>query len=315
MNSLASIHCAQKSQLVLVAPTIEISARTSTTLTVHVVSNNYPRNDLYFDVYYSDVSYVSIVDTSMATITGLWPTTKYNLHAVARHGAILSPASNTLSNQQTYVYATPIQTDGTPTYQTNSSTSTDTFTVSGATFSYANGSYVFSGSSADSTVHRAHRAFNNSASESHLWACAGSGGTNVYSAVYSQTPYNNTTGLYQGGGSGRFWTTTVSAVGISGEWIQVKLPYSFVAKSFQIIIRANYSARIVKTSTLAGSNDGTTWTLLSNPAFDANVYDKTFSLESNTTAYTYYRYIVQTDYNGTVVNFYSLRLLGHVYVA
>jgi hypothetical protein len=225
--------------------------------------------------------------------------------------ANLSPISNTLSGQKTYVYATPIQLSDT-TYQTNSSTSTDTFTVSGATFSHANGTYIFSGSSADSTTHRAHRTFNNSASESHLWACSGSGGTNVYGSTYTQSAYNSS-GNYQGGGSGRYYTTTVSGTGYNDEWLQVKLPYSLVLKSYEIYNRAGYALRVLKTGVLAGSNDGTNWTLLDTPSFPDNTnINKTFPISSNTTSYNYYRLIVTTNYNGTYINFYSIRLLGSV---
>jgi hypothetical protein len=242
----------------------------------------------------------------------LSPSVKYNIYAYARFDGILSPQSNTLSNIQTYVYATPIQLTDT-TYQTNSSTTTDTFTVSGAGFTHANGTYVFSGSSADSTTHRAHRVFNNSASETHVWANSGSGGTNVYGTTYTQMAYGASG--YVGGGTGRYYTTTASGTAYAGEWLQVKLPYSFVLKSYEIYNRSGYPARVLKTGAIAGSNDGTNWTLLDLPGFPDNVtINKTFPI-SNETPFTYYRLIVTANYGGTYINFYSIRLLGQVYVA
>jgi hypothetical protein len=295
-------------KIVLNAPTISITTGTSTSLTVSITSTN-TLSGVVYDVYYGAGLFITTATTT-ATITGLAYGSTYNIYAYARYNTILSPQSNILSNQKTYVYATPIQLNDT-TYQTNSSTTTDTFTVSGAAFTHANGTYVFSGSSADSTTHRAHRAFNNSLSETHVWVCSGSGGTNVYGSTYTQAAYG--TSGYVGGGTGRYWTTTVSGISYAGEWLQVKLPYSFILKSYEIYNRATYSARIMKTGTIAGSNDGTNWFLLDLPTFPDNAtYNKTFPIATNTTAYTYYRLIVTSNFGGTFINFFSIRLLGVV---
>lgn len=52
---------------------------------------------------------------------------------------------------------------------------------------------------------------------------------------YTQKPYNTTTGEYIGGGTGKFWTTEVQGVGtVSGEWLQIKLPYKLKMTRYQI---------------------------------------------------------------------------------
>jgi len=52
---------------------------------------------------------------------------------------------------------------------------------------------------------------------------------------YTQRPYNTTTGAYVGGGTSKFWTTDVQGVGtVSGEWLQIKLPYKLKMTRYQI---------------------------------------------------------------------------------
>lgn len=81
-------------------------------------------------------------------------------------------------------------------------------------------------------------------------------GSVLYQSAWSL--YNSTTGAYIGGVS-----TTVSGVSYSGEWLQIQLPRAIRLFSYTITCRTNYvSSQSPNTWVIAGSNDGTTWTLV-----------------------------------------------------
>jgi hypothetical protein len=99
--------------------------------------------------------------------------------------------------------------------------SSDTLVVSGSQNSWANGSYLLSGSSYQSASGDYYVAFSGNISTG--WNC-GINGNNVAGGTYTQNPYDSS-GNYIGGGSGKFWSTTVQGVGtISGEYLQFSLP-------------------------------------------------------------------------------------------
>jgi hypothetical protein len=77
----------------------------------------------------------------------------------------------------------------------------------------------------------------------------------------SSAQYNYQTGLYEGSTS-----TTVSGTSISGEWLQIKLAEKMeLVRSFYVSEAYDGNAgfqRAPQLGTIAGSNDGTTWTLV-----------------------------------------------------
>jgi hypothetical protein len=107
--------------------------------------------------------------------------------------------------------------------------------------------------------------------------------------THSSQAYN-ISGAYTGG-----TTTTVSGVSYSGEWIQLQLPSAISLTSYFLY---QPSIRAPKSFVVAGSNDGSTWTLLDTET-DVTGVDtgRTFA----TTAlgkYSYYRLIVTKAVNG-----------------
>jgi hypothetical protein len=137
-----------------------------------------------------------------------------------------------------------------------------------------------------------------------------------HSQVFPQFAYD-TNGIYIGGGSiDNFFKTQVSSQSISGEWLQIKLPYKIILKTFDIQNRSGDIKRYPKIFTIAGSNDGTTWnnittvSLTDNPD-TGNSNINNYLTSSNNTEYLYFRLIVQNLFTGNVVNLNSIRLNGY----
>jgi hypothetical protein len=105
--------------------------------------------------------------------------------------------------------------------------------------------------------------------------------------------YNASTGLYTGSN-----TTNVAGSNVAGEWVQVKMPYSFTAKNFTLIASSlNY--QYPNTFTLAGSsNDGASWGLLESKS---NLFwtqrESNFDIPANSNAYDTYHYILSRSGN------------------
>lgn len=100
--------------------------------------------------------------------------------------------------------------------------------------------------------------------------------------------YNSTTGAYIGGVS-----TIVSGVSYSGEWLQIQLPRAIRLFNYTITCRSGYvSSQSPNTWVIAGSNDGSTWTLLDTET-NISTWDSlrlVFNV-NNSGAYTYFRMI------------------------
>ena len=104
----------------------------------------------------------------------------------------------------------------------------------------------------------------------------------------------NTSGLYIGTVS-----TTVSGTAVSGEWMQIKLPYKLLVTTYNIMTGAQggggtYNQTFPKNFTLAGSNNGTTWTLIDSrtgySATSSTGINK-FTAPTQSVYYTYFRLI------------------------
>lgn len=117
----------------------------------------------------------------------------------------------------------------------------------------------------------------------------------------------NTSGVYIGTVS-----TTVSGSAVTGEWMQIQLPYKLLVTTYSIMTGAgggggSYNAMFPKNYTFAGSNNGTTWTLIDSrtgySATSANGINR-FTAPTQTVYYTYFRLI------GSAVGASSFQRMG-----
>jgi hypothetical protein len=124
--------------------------------------------------------------------------------------------------------------------------------------------------------------------------------------------YWNTNYTYTGAGANssntyivNTYSTTVSGSTVYGEWIQIQMPTAIYPYTYTLT--PPYDAAVVQRGfpyqwTLAGSNDGAIWTTVDTQNGIntwTNLTPKTFTSASSSTAYSYYRLIVQA------VNSYS----------
>lgn len=130
-------------------------------------------------------------------------------------------------------------------------------------------------------------------------------------------------GAYTGnvsGGNGAFYTTTVSSLTVSGEWIQITLPCNVLLSEYGFVSTTGTSNdnRYPKTWVVAGSTNGTTWTkvdsqnLTTNPtATDSGKVLHTWVISPVPTVnYTYYRFIFQSLFGGVIVNLDQIKMIG-----
>jgi hypothetical protein len=112
----------------------------------------------------------------------------------------------------------------------------------------------------------------------------------------------NAIGAYTGS-----FTTIVSGISYSGEWLQIQLQNSIILNNYKINTLNNDYTRGPKIFYIAGSNDGITWTLIDSQTniTGYNASGKTFILSTNQNAYLYYRMVINTI-NSTSVNYCSI---------
>ena len=120
----------------------------------------------------------------------------------------------------------------------------------------------------------------------------------------SGASYSPSTGLYSAG----VYSTTISDSAYSGEWIQIKLPVSVTLLSYTIYNASSWNNRAPVDFKIAGSNDGTTWTLVDTQtaitSWLSSTTNLTFTPGNQTTAYSYYRLCVNKM--GTPSGFLSI---------
>ena len=124
------------------------------------------------------------------------------------------------------------------------------------------------------------------------WTCA--------NATYSQG-----SGAYTGSTS-----TTISGSAYLGEWIQIQLPVGIPITSYTIYNASSWNGRAPKNFKLAGSNDGTTWTLIDTQtgitSWASSSTSLTFTPSTQTTAYTYFRLCVNATNGGDTYLYLSI---------
>ena len=97
----------------------------------------------------------------------------------------------------------------------------------------------------------------------------------------------------------------MSIANLGGEWLQYQLPSAVVINHYQLAAFVNLPNKEQPYSwTLVGSNSGTSWTTLDTRTSQTYLlwennsvgptYYRTFSINDNTTAYQYYRLIIQS---------------------
>lgn len=90
---------------------------------------------------------------------------------------------------------------------------------------------------------------------------------------YTQVPYSG--GNYIGGGTGKFFTTVIDGLTVSGEWWQMQLPSEMSITKYGMNPFGMTTA-YPRGWYLAGSNDGTTWTQIDRQA-NINSYIFTYN--------------------------------------
>lgn len=170
-----------------------------------------------------------------------------------------------------------------------------------------NGTYVATASSYAGD-YPPHLAFNGQTSPTfyHSQYQAG-GGT----PGFTQTAYLN--GGYRGGGSDAvFFTTPSSTITATGEWLQIKLPYSLRLTRYTILQRA-IEGRFLASFVVMGSNDGAAWVVVDSQPAVPVVLANTFAPATMSAPYQYFRIVftaLQTHVNGIAINLVSVDFSG-----
>lgn len=266
---------------------------------------------LTFDGSYSDVylqwndsniftaldSSASLITDNTYTLTSLQSNKTYYIGAtpflITPSGRISGTSIVTYDISTVTVGITPIPTTNSATYATFSS---NTLTVSG-NMAYANGNYVVSSSSQFNTT---------------IW--------NAYPVFNSESAYGwlSKNGQYDLSNNGNYIGTTstqlVSGTSISGEWVQIQMPYYSVATSYTIGAISSINNLNCSVFSLIGSVDGIAWYLLDSQTRTTPSAEYSGDISSNTYSYRYYRFIATNCDPSAIINATGLNNLiinGH----
>lgn len=248
----------------------------------------------YSDVYiqWNDSNIFTELDNNVSYLTGNTYTLT-NLQSNKTYYIGITPFFNTTSGRfsstpiVTYdistaiVGMTPVPTTNSPTYAVFSS---NTLSVAGSMI-YANGNYIVSSSSQ----------FNNT-----IW--------NAYSAFNINSAYSwlSKNGTYDITNSGKYigtnYTQLVSGTTISGEWIQIQMPYYSIATSYTIDAISSTNNLNCSVFSLVGSVNGIAWYLLDTQTRTTPSDNYTGNIPTNTNSYKYYRFIATTGDPSALIN-------------
>ena len=128
--------------------------------------------------------------------------------------------------------------------------------------------------------------------------------------------YTSTSGVYSGTTATSYASSTQT---LSGEWIQLSIPVAKVVKYYTIVFSlASNTTAIPKQWSLFGSNTGSDWSLIDTFAFSTSTppdnvwkysqYRLPVNVYSNTTAYSYYRWVVSHTFGETYTAILELDL-------
>ena len=272
-------------------PAFTIAALTSSSLQVTItnISAVYTTYSLYMNGSLKGSS-----SSSTITATGLSDQTTYTAYIIASNS---TPGDTKTSINHTYYNNVCSSSNSYVTFATNTDTISN---VTATNYEYFNGVWRHSASQSNTNAYDI----------SNVGAT-----TYIENGVYSGGTVVATRGYYTGA-----VTTTVSGSTISGEWVQIELPYSLQLSKYTFgTNNASYN-RWASEWTVAGSNDGNTWSLVHSPGTyysnnnHANrVASSTNTLTSLSTAYKCYRVIVQRVANTSTSTKISLINMLYLY--
>jgi hypothetical protein len=154
--------------------------------------------------------------------------------------------------------------------------------------SYGNGTYILSASTVTW----------NSGNVRDTWFAFDKNWSRTGSTHWGSDYQYSMLGVYTGAQS-----TTVSGTPYAGEWLQIQLPNSIILHRYDMM--AYETIRNPGSFVLAGSTNGSTWTLIDTQL--DNIWTpgtwKSFSLSANTTSYNYYRIITTVAGNSNETNY------------
>jgi hypothetical protein len=132
---------------------------------------------------------------------------------------------------------------------------------------------------------------------------------NTNNTVWTPSAQTFSSGSYTGSTS-----TIIDGVGYLGDWLQIQLPNSIFLKSYKLIGRWNDIARSPKLFYIAGSTNGTTWTMLdirSNITNWVVGLPLEFNINTRGTAYNYFRIVVNQNNGSTWLSIQQWELYGY----
>jgi hypothetical protein len=299
----------------LFLPTISdfnIKSRTLTSVTFNI-TGTYTTATINYGIISGATTYSSTVISSNSGSTNTFEistnitigtgtagdTTKTNYFTITPKNGSTSGSSTEIS---TTVYG-PYQVM----YLKNSAGNINTFSSNTLTIdsnninTTLNGSYTTSASSyLDTTTYGPpYRAFNGT-TDKIGWHCV----DDIYSGSYK------TAGTV---------STTISSIGYKGEWLQIQLPYQLYMSGISFYPRQNYNCRMPNDFVIAGSNDGSTWTLLqgyTGKTYNSNMTTTFTFTTPSSICYNYFRLVVTkvTTGNDTAnsINLQQWNLLGYI---
>jgi hypothetical protein len=167
---------------------------------------------------------------------------------------------------------------------------------------YSNGTYTVSSSSYVST-REPYNLFNKSRIK--FWNCSST--KNKLESNYFTYPYKN--GLYIGGGSqDKIYKTN----DISGEWIQIELPYNMILTNYSILNNQLSKNNFIKSWMIFGSNDNQNWETITSNILQEQIPAQTIGMyEINSTKdYCIFRLVITSLESGNEIQILQLNLTG-----
>jgi hypothetical protein len=228
-----------------------------------------------------------------------------------------SSISNIITNNGwgPYLFSFTGNTSGLTSF--NASSNIFTYTGGTGTDTFKNGEYQINTSSNFSTT-PGYMMFDTSTTSRWFSGLSGQSNTlyNGSSLTYDRDSYIWATGVYQGGRADG--TATWSTNGYTGEFFDIKYPFNYVLTKIYIKTSGgNEFARSPKNLNIFGSNDGTTWVLVSSITTAITNNSEYAYNVSNTTKYIYYRFVASSitggNNTGTCFSLVNFRTEGQAY--
>jgi hypothetical protein len=172
-------------------------------------------------------------------------------------------------------------------------------TIAGDTNTKKNGLYIVSSSSIYNSDFNAFKSFNGLITD-NAWLSASGSYVNNAASASSGTAYS----------SGAF-STTISGTAYVGEWLQIQLPSAITLASYDLLGRLSDQGKTTpKIWYIAGSNDGSTWTMIDSQNVSSSFWTTYFNSKtaknltvSSGLSYSYYRIVVNAIFDSGNLNY------------